>query len=254
MFERWRKPNAFKHGIFLRSATLLPGEDKQEYRQLVDELIEEWNPDGAAEYDAVLTMADAKWRKLRAQIYRRARFDHNLLDVSHPSYNKDLALKYFLTFMAGSPEDFDVAAPVFLERKQIDRLKQKCPRQNFGNYKEWVLAMFKEMKEELEPSLPKMSKKELAEFKGIQADMESFALINQASLTFTDEAFERELAIDERLDAMIDRAIKRLIQIKAAKQALGLARPAVVLDQPTKNVAARSSERVKRSARQHSDP
>ena len=253
MVEHWRKPNAFKHGIFLKSATVLPGEDRREYGQLVDELIEEWKPDGAAEYEAVLTMADARWRKLRAQTYRHIQFWRNRIDVNHPSYDEHLGLKHFLAAVAGSPEDFDLAAAAFLHPKQIDRLKRKCPRQNFGNNKEWVLAMFSEMKEELEPPLPQMSKKMLADFKGFQAEMESFRIINRAADTFTDKVFERELAIDERLDATFDRAFKRLIQIKAAKQALGLARPAAVVDQPTKNLAAKISERVKRSARRPSN-
>jgi hypothetical protein len=35
------------------------------------------------------------------------------------------------------------------------------------------------------------------------------------------DLFKQELALDERLDAMIDRAVKRLIQTKAMKQMLG---------------------------------
>jgi hypothetical protein len=40
---------------------------------------------------------------------------------------------------------------------------------------------------------------------------------------FSGDLFKQELALDERLDAMIDRAVKRLIQIKAMKQMLGAA-------------------------------
>jgi hypothetical protein len=45
------------------------------------------------------------------------------------------------------------------------------------------------------------------------------ALMNSAA-TFSDNLFDRA-ALDERLNAMIDRATKRLIQIKAMKQMLG---------------------------------
>jgi len=252
MFERLRKANAFKHGIF-SSSTVLPGEDARQYWQSVQELIEEWKPDGASEYEAVLTMADARWRKLRAQIYRRLRFDENRIDINHPSYDERLALRYFIALIAARPENFDVTAAKLLHPEQIDRLKRKFPRQNFGNIKEWGVAIANEMKSKLEPPLPQMSKKELADFKFFQANMERLGLLNRAVDTFTDEAFERELGIDERLDAIFDRALKRLIQIKAWKPALGLARPAVVLDQPTKNVAVRISERVKRSARRPSN-
>ncbi|HXW31357.1 MAG TPA: hypothetical protein VEK55_18500 [Xanthobacteraceae bacterium] len=74
-----------------------------------------------------------------------------------------------------------------------------------------------------------------------------------AAATFTDEFFEGELALDERLDTIIDQAIKRLIHIKAAKQALGIPRSVAAVDQPKKNAAARISERVKRSARRPSN-
>jgi hypothetical protein len=47
----------------------------------------------------------------------------------------------------------------------------------------------------------------------------------------------QELALNERFDAMIDRAIKRLIQIKAMKQMLRQASPERVDDQPRKFAA-----------------
>lgn len=43
----------------------------------------------------------------------------------------------------------------------------------------------------------------------------------RSAASFTDDLFNRELVLDERLDAMIDRAVKRLVQTKAMKQALG---------------------------------
>jgi hypothetical protein len=39
----------------------------------------------------------------------------------------------------------------------------------------------------------------------------------------TDDEFKNELGLMERLDMMADRAVKRLIQIKAMKQMLGSA-------------------------------
>jgi len=115
------------------------------------------------------------------------------------------------------------------------------------------------------PELTQMARLdfEQAGVREITSDLEPFRWIfnrlgerrsHQASRCDFDEVLEKELALDERLDAIADRAIKRLIQIKAAKQALGLARPVpAVVDQPTKNVAARISERVKRSARRPSN-
>ena len=44
----------------------------------------------------------------------------------------------------------------------------------------------------------------------------------RASVAYTDEVVEKELKLDERLDAMIERTIKRLAQTKAFKPMLGL--------------------------------
>jgi hypothetical protein len=248
MVERWRKPNAYKHGAFLSSHTVLPGEDEQEYEELLEALTEEWLPDGAAEHEAVLTMADLRWRKTRAQRYRQERLKQNLLDVKHPSFDESVGLAYFGALMLGEPEHFDALAAVFLRPIKIDQLKRKFPRQNFASIKEWAQAIINEVASELDPSsgLPKGKR---AEFDRISTELDNLGLIGRAALTFTDDVLERELAIDERLDAMFDRVLKRLIQTKAAKQALGLPRSAAAVDQPTKNAAARISDRVKRTAR-----
>jgi len=45
--------------------------------------------------------------------------------------------------------------------------------------------------------------------------------LSRSAATFSDDVFNQEIALDQRIDAMIDRAVKRLIQIKAMKQMLG---------------------------------
>jgi hypothetical protein len=244
------KPNALKHGIFVRSAAVLPGEDEKDYWQLVDELVEEWKPDGAAEFEAVVTIADAEWRKLRAQRYRRVRLFQNSIDVKHPPFNERVGLECFVLLMRSKPELFAGAAAMFLLPYRIEQLERKFPRQNFASIEVWAQAIINEITLEVEiKPPPQMPEKLMAGFKNFHTMIDKRDLISQAAATFTDDVIERELAIDERLDAMIDRAIKRLILIKGSKQALGLARPVVVVvDQPRKNVAARISERVKRSA------
>ena len=42
----------------------------------------------------------------------------------------------------------------------------------------------------------------------------------QSAEAYSGDLFNQELALDERLDAIIDRAVKRLIQIKAMKPML----------------------------------
>jgi hypothetical protein len=56
--QKWKRPNAQKHGIFSAIA-ILPGEDEREFEQLHADLVEEWAPAGATEDDAVLSVAKA---------------------------------------------------------------------------------------------------------------------------------------------------------------------------------------------------
>jgi hypothetical protein len=64
--QKWKHHNAYKHGAFSRYA-IVPGEDKEEFETLYSALVQEWMPVGATEEDAVLSLAEAIWRKRRAQ-------------------------------------------------------------------------------------------------------------------------------------------------------------------------------------------
>jgi hypothetical protein len=59
-----------------------------------------------------------------------------------------------------------------------------------------------------------------AEAKNLLPDLASVAGLSQSSATVWGDLFKEELMLDERLDAMIDRALKRLIHAKAMKQML----------------------------------
>jgi hypothetical protein len=45
-------------------------------------------------------------------------------------------------------------------------------------------------------------------------------LLERSAKVHTPDVVDHELAVDERIDAMIDRAVKRLVQTKAMKQML----------------------------------
>ena len=63
---QWKRPNAQKHGAFSVCPTI-PGEDPREFQELHSALIDEWQPSGPSEEDAVFSLADLMWSKLRAQ-------------------------------------------------------------------------------------------------------------------------------------------------------------------------------------------
>jgi hypothetical protein len=56
----------------------------------------------------------------------------------------------------------------------------------------------------------------------------------QSAAILSPDVFKHELAAEERIDAMIDRAVKRLVQAKAMKQMLGTTSSDIGSDQPKK--------------------
>jgi hypothetical protein len=67
-------------------------------------------------------------------------------------------------------------------------------------------------------------------------------LLGQSAKVLTPEVVKNELAVDEPIDAMIDRAIKRLVQTKAMKQMLIRTSPDRGGDQPKKIQRGKSKE------------
>jgi hypothetical protein len=60
-------------------------------------------------------------------------------------------------------------------------------------------------------------------------------------MAVSDDLFKSQLALDERLDAMIDRAVKRLIQTKAMKQMLRQTGALERADEQPRKIAAAKS-------------
>jgi hypothetical protein len=202
-----KHPNAIKHGSFATTA-ILPGEDAAEFEELYSDLIAEWIPNGATEQDAVLSIAKAVWRKRRVQRFLTAQVVKHSGDPNHIWYDETVALTALAAFVREDPESaFSQAAP-FLHPVRIVYFKEKVPRSRFGSTSEWAEAILKET--DLLLALQ-------------HADPEGRRLVamSKSADALSGDLFKQELALDERLDAMIDRAVKRLIQTKAMKQMLG---------------------------------
>jgi hypothetical protein len=219
MDNQQKRPNAYKHGIFA-AMTIIPGEDPEEFEKLHADLIEEWIPAGATEEDSVLTIAKGVWRKRRLQKFIEVRLIKNSLDPSHPSYDESVGLFTFSEFMRRMPEvAFERWAKRLLRDDKVNYLKQKFPRWDFKSTAEWAQAVMDEITSVLLPA----------------STIDGQWMVPSLSLsaaTFTDDFFKQELALDERLDAMIDRAVKRLVQTKAMKQMLAQASTERVEIQP----------------------
>ncbi len=89
---------------------------------------------------------------------------------------------------------------------KINYLNQKFPRSDFKSTLEWAQAIVGEI---------------YVLLAGIDVEANRQLALFHSSVAVSDDLFKSELALDERLDAMIDRAVKRLIQTKAIKQMLG---------------------------------
>jgi hypothetical protein len=208
--QKWKHPNAYKHGLFSRTM-IVPGEDRQEFEALHSDLIREWMPDGATEEDAVLSLAEAIWRKRRVGQFIEFQFVKNITDPSLPSYNEHRSLSDLALVLREQPEyALKEYAEKCLRPDMFKFLQTKFPRSKFRSTSEWAQAVINEIETVL---LPERMPPDRA-----SAQIVSLFISTGA---FTDKLFDQELMLEVRIDAMIDRAVKRLIQTKAMKQMLG---------------------------------
>jgi len=212
--------NALKHGAFA-DAAILPGEDPQEFEELHSALIEEWMPIGPTEEDAVLSIAKGVWRKRRMQKFLEVKLLKAAFDPKHPAYDEAAALRNFGTIIEAAPViAFEECAGNLSDRK-VEYLQQKFPRWKFESTSEWARAIKNEITSVLVPAIER-------------GEPPDEMLLCQSSAVLTEDVFKHELAVEERIDAMIDRAIKRLIQSKAMKQMLDRTSPNGGYEQPKK--------------------
>jgi hypothetical protein len=195
-------------GSYLGARLLvLPGESELDYELLHTRLAEELAPEGVLEEDAVSTIAKCIRRKQRLQELLKARLMVASFDPDHQLFDEQRALSAFLQIL-----DHETDVPelerwllVLLGKGLAEELERKCARRKFATPKRWIKALRSEA------------------FKlygracrfGPPADE---ALINQSAAFLTDEVFARELEFEARIDAELDKALKRLFAIRAAKR------------------------------------
>jgi hypothetical protein len=212
--DKQKMPNAIQHGVF-SGTTILPGEDPKEFAALYFNLIVEWDPVGPTEEDAVLSLAKCMWRKRRAQKFIQLKVSNNSTDPRHPSYDQYTTLSAFADTLRANPDlPFEAFANRFLDADRVKILTRKFPRSNFKSTREWADAVCKEIESVL---MPRIDFRDHPTFENVQ--------LSRSSETFTEDFIDNELRLDERLDVMIDRAVKRLAQTKAMKRMLGLTVP-----------------------------
>jgi hypothetical protein len=207
--SKWKHPNAQKHAVFSKFL-IIGGEDRRQFENLVDELAEEWQPEGKTEHDAVLDIAKGIWLKRRFQLFLMVKATRNAGNPDHPSYDERIGLAAFLARAKMSPEDAFSHGSHYLRKEQLESLMKGYPKTNFKSETEWFAAIENAITSSLFPI-----------YNAVYSDPETYLALMNSAATFSDDLFDRAIALDERLNAMIDRATKRLVHIKAMKQMLG---------------------------------
>jgi len=227
--NRFKYPNAQKHGVFAETA-ILPGEDPREFEQLLSDLLAEWTPNGPTEEEAVLSIAKATWRKRRVQKFLEVQVAKNQLDPNHQAFNVSLGLQGLVALLEFSPETaFDEYAHRCLRPDKVSFLKSKHPRSKYKSAEDWAKAIIDEIN-----AMP--------EIQQLPGEADAVVELFQSFAAVSHELFKQELALDERLDVMIDRAVKRLVQTKAMKQMLRQTSPEQEVHQPKRFASRTTSE------------
>jgi len=211
--KKSKRPNATRHGVY-RTIHILSGENPEEFKNLLDGLIEEWQPDGVFEQDTVLTIAACLWRKDRLRKFIEIEVIKKRFDPDHPAFDEALGFGFLIAGLRRNPEEFERDIACYLRSDRVVHLQQKFPRARFESAAKWADAVIEELKLVLLPaySLDRRSSEAVT----ATSDGSFF----RSATAFPLDLFERELAIEGRLEATIDRLFKRLIQSKAMKQML----------------------------------
>jgi hypothetical protein len=193
--------NAWKHGGY-SNLGVLPGEDAREFERLHQSLVDEYMPSGPTESDLVMSLAKYMWRKSRLTIYAQAAE----------------ARKFWGDTFAGSPMESQVA---LMKRAALETAafqKQLPLIEEYKKARRETLPQTVELNEQL-IAYANLDKKSLSELiVSAKIEPELARLGDQITV----ETLIEEIEVDERLDKRIERLSKRLVQLKAEKQFLGL--------------------------------
>jgi hypothetical protein len=211
MSKPGKKYNALKHGTNAQ-AVMLWSEKYEDYESLRSELYLEFAPCGSTEEHLVGTLLDLRWRRRRLDCYEQITIQKRLGKI-----RKENETSHHIENLRSFASEFNEAGSV--EKVELLLARLSSLYSNTVRYR-WPL----QTGEDPNTWGARIAKGLLAwkpEPRHEQAD-EFIAIVDF-------EAFDMALARIERLDAMIDRTIKRLMQVKAMKQMYGRLEPKLML-------------------------
>ncbi len=234
--QRSRLPAAYKHGAFAK-IELLPWEDPAALEQLRQQLLEEFEPEGVLQEECVRDILTATWRKRRLRDRRHVETRATLLQPQNrvfdqrpiPLFETELDKAKYVLAKAGSEEpnlprdDYQrllsfssyfapdaspriVALAIgCLPKEYKSHLQTHVPREKYDESCHWIVALKKEVDGVL---LPKVRER--------RPDPDGY-LTAAAEFLSPDKMLE-DLAVEERLEAQMDRALRRLFWLKTQKK------------------------------------
>jgi hypothetical protein len=211
-----KKRNALKHGANVKEV-MLWSEKYEDYESLRADLYVEFSPAGSTEEYLVRALLDLRWRRRRLDCYDRITTQKRLSEIRKE--NKSIRNR----------ENVAAFATEFKEADSVEKVEAVLSKLPAG----YELAILSHWPLEVGADPVTWGSKigkALARWKpetrheGADEFVEVFDL----------DTFDDDLARVERLDAMIDRTIKRLMQVKTMKQMYGRLEPKLINLTPTK--------------------
>jgi len=224
-----KNQNAVKHGAFAK-VVILPGENVKEFEAIHQALINEWKPDGPAELDAVCTLAKCFWRKARLARYQQnevATWEEESESRRRGPIGRDIEMLFsFLENVEsgslGAVTEENLATK--LAAPWPGFYKIHSPRTDYDSDSAWLAAIVDDIKNFKKTRTPVLREMKCSDHKKVE---EVFC---------SGERMGRELALEERIDTMIDKTIKRICQIKTAKEVVAGLQHASVKNEALKQV------------------
>jgi hypothetical protein len=174
---------ALKHGGY-SATTILPGEDSAAFEKLHRDLIVEFSPKGALEQDIVATIARLVWRKQNLATFRRAELVREHRNAIRSKRVAAIEKKY-------KPQPLRPSS----EEERILRLL------------ETDYEFIADERERAVKDADRRAREELGE---------AYELAEIGEPTMVDRLLQ-DLGVEERLDASIDKCLKRLLFLRGLK-------------------------------------
>ena len=202
-----RRHNALKHGAFAKELVILH-EDKNDFDELHQSCVQELKPSGQMEEEVVLAIAKYMWRKRRIE---RLFIDEANWLQEHPDTLELRGVSDINQFIQKGARCSDVwgLLPLLPEHYRAAIQKEfTCPSTEYDD--EWIdrVKSF-------------ISYLHCAAALGALAWREDARSVGEIAAKIR-ELSAKQTALEDRLDMMIDKALKRLATLKTFKQVVAI--------------------------------